>query len=158
MTIDLHTKLWIKVPRTYQFLHNVLSTTNEASMSNWDLWEWNIAKTYAIREICKLKLVKFEFIETFCKKKYEFQLIIYFYLRRPTQHGTDLVAHLSNILNNRKTKVDNDLATSLALDAIVLLCNSHTVNIVSTWKALKHVFHNEKRPRTLKRFFLFTHF
>lgn len=55
MAIDLHTKLWIKVPRTYKFLHNVLSTTGEAAMSKWDLWEWNIAKTYAIKQICELK-------------------------------------------------------------------------------------------------------
>lgn len=33
------------------------------------------------------------------------------------------------------------------LDAILILCNSHTVNIASTWKALSGKFNNEKRTR-----------
>lgn len=73
---------------------------------------------------------------------------IHFY--RPAQHGTDLVAHLSTILNscfgNR-----GDAATAIVLDAILILCNSHTVNIASTWKALSGKFHNEKRLRPVVR-------
>lgn len=69
------------------------------------------------------------------------------------QHGTDLVTQLSNILNQCN---DNrgDVATSIALDAIIILCNSHVVNITSTWKALGGKFRNEKRLRAVQRYFM----
>lgn len=66
-----------------------------------------------------------------------------------SQHGSDLVAPLSKILNS---SMDNDLASSLALDAVVLLCKSHTVNIVSTWKVLRGVFESKLEFRTAKRY------
>lgn len=72
----------------------------------------------------------------------------------PTQHGSDLVSHLSDTLNSC-TDESGDLATSLALDAIVALCDSHTVNITSTWRVLSSKFRHEKRPRALKSLFNF---
>lgn len=72
-----------------------------------------------------------------------------YFMSRASQHGTDLVAPLSNILNS---SIDNDLASSLALDAIVWLCKSHTVNIVSTWKVLRGVFESKLQFRTTKRY------
>lgn len=71
------------------------------------------------------------------------------FMCRASQHGSDLVAPLSQILNN---SMDNDLASSLALDAVVMLCKSHTVNIVSTWKVLRGVFESKLQLRTTKRF------
>lgn len=56
---------------------------------------------------------------------------------------------MSNTLNSC-TDESGDLATSLALDAIYALCDSHTVNIASTWQALGAKFRNEQRPQTLK--------
>lgn len=71
------------------------------------------------------------------------------FIRRASQHGTDLVAPLSKILNS---STDNDLARSLALDAVVLLCKSQTVNIISTWNVLKNAFNSKNlQPRTTKR-------
>lgn len=71
---------------------------------------------------------------------------------RASQHGTDLVAPLSKILNN---SADNDLARSWTLDAIILLCKSHTVNVSSTWKVLQRAFEAKSDIRTTKRYFLF---
>lgn len=68
-----------------------------------------------------------------------------------SQHGIDLVGPLSNILN-RSANRKNDLAASLALDAIVLLCNSNTVNIASTWSAVKNIFTSNRQHRTVKRY------
>lgn len=65
---------------------------------------------------------------------------------RPAQHGTDLVVHLSNILNNCSSS-RGEAATAIALEAIIALCYSHTVNIASTWKALSVRFQNENRIR-----------
>lgn len=56
---------------------------------------------------------------------------------------------MSNTLNSCIDE-SGDLATSLALDAIYALCDSHTVNIASTWQALGSKFRNEQRPQTLK--------
>lgn len=67
-----------------------------------------------------------------------------------SQHGTELIGTLSKILSDCAGS-NNELATSIALDAIILLCNSHTVNIASTWKAIKHIFEKENRPRPIQR-------
>ncbi|XP_055302054.1 focadhesin [Sitodiplosis mosellana] len=119
ISIDLHTRLWLAENRTYQFLHKVLITDDE-KLSVSDRWEMNVVKANAIKEICSQKA---------------------------SQHGTDLVAPLSKILN---CSLDNDLASSLSLDAVIWLCKSHTVNIVSTWKVLRRVFESEPKPRTTK--------
>ncbi|XP_031635799.1 focadhesin [Contarinia nasturtii] len=119
LSVDLHTKLWLEESRTYQFLHKVLISDDD-KLSAPDKWEMNVVKANAIKEICSQKA---------------------------SQHGTDLVAPLSKILNS---SLDNDLASSLALDAVVWLCKSHTVNIVSTWKVLQSVFESELKIRTTK--------
>lgn len=56
------------------------------------------------------------------------------------------MSHLSTILNSCFGS-RGDAATAIVLDAILILCNNHTVNIASTWKALSGKFHNEKRTR-----------
>ncbi|XP_005181860.1 focadhesin [Musca domestica] len=124
-SMDLYLKLWRVESRTYPFLVKLLSLPSKDVKSN--KWEFDVAKTYTIREIC-----------------YE----------KPTQHGSDLVSHLSDILNTC-TDDAGDLPTSLALDAIVALCDSNTVNITSTWRALSSKFRHEKRPRALKSLYKF---
>lgn len=122
--MDLYLRLWRIEPRTYPFLIKLLSTPQK---DNNKRWEFEIAKTHTIREIC-----------------YE----------KPTQHGSDLVSHLSDTLNSC-TDDAGDLATSHALDAIVALCDSHTVNIISTWRVLSTKFRHERRPRALKSLYRF---
>lgn len=61
-----------------------------------------------------------------------------------------MVSPLSRILSDCAGS-SNELATCIALDAIVLLCNSHTVNIASTWKAIRHIFEKEHRLRPIQR-------
>ncbi|TMW54602.1 hypothetical protein DOY81_000396 [Sarcophaga bullata] len=123
--MDLYLRLWRVESRTYPFLIKLLSLPFKEG--NDKKWEFEIAKTYTIREIC-----------------YE----------KPTQHGSDLVSHLSDTLNTC-TDDAGDLATSLALDAIVALCDSHTVNVTSTWRVLSNKFRHEKRPRALKSLYKF---
>uniref|UniRef100_A0A1B0FPN6 DUF3730 domain-containing protein n=1 Tax=Glossina morsitans morsitans TaxID=37546 RepID=A0A1B0FPN6_GLOMM len=122
--MDLYLRLWRVETRTYPFLIKLLALPFKDTQRKW---EFEIAKTYTIREIC---------------------------LEQPTQHGSDLVSHLSDILNTC-TDDSGDLATSLALDAIVALCDSHTVNIASTWRVLSSKFRHEKRPRALKSLYRF---
>ncbi|XP_033246199.1 focadhesin-like [Drosophila miranda] len=90
-------------------------------------WELQVARAHAMREICQEK---------------------------PTLHGSELLPHLSNTLNSC-TDESGDLATSLALDALYALCDSHTVNIASTWHALGSKFRGEQRPQTLRSLYHF---
>ncbi|XP_016947118.1 focadhesin [Drosophila biarmipes] len=117
--VDLYLRLWRVEARTYPFL---LKQIAQPLPDNDKRWELQIARTHAMREICQEK---------------------------PTLHGSELLPHLSNTLNNSFDEA-GDLATSLALDAIYALCDSHTVNIASTWQALGSKFRNEQRPQTLK--------
>ncbi|XP_017040742.1 focadhesin [Drosophila ficusphila] len=117
--VDLYLRLWRVETRTYPFLMKQIA---QPLPDNDKRWELQIARTHAMREICQEK---------------------------PTLHGSELLPHLSNTLNNSFDEA-GDLATSLALDAIYALCDSHTVNIASTWQALGSKFRNEQRPQTLK--------
>ena len=65
-----------------------------------------------------------------------------------------MVSHLSDTLNTC-TSDDGDLATSLALDAITSLCDSHTVNITSAWSVLSSKFRHENRSKALKSLYKF---
>ncbi|XP_055379538.1 focadhesin [Condylostylus longicornis] len=100
---------------------------SEPNRDNSKSFEYNVAKAYTIREIC---------------------------IERPSQYGRDLVKHLSDILNTSSDDL-GDLATSIALDAIVALCESNTVNIISTWKTLSARIRHEKRPKSLKSLYNF---
>ncbi len=69
--------------------------------------------------------------------------------RMPQQHGTDLVNLISDILNNSFDE-RSELAASLALESICILCQNHVINPVSTWKAISFKLRYEKRDRVIK--------
>ncbi|XP_058462057.1 focadhesin [Malaya genurostris] len=118
--LDLYLRLWKAEPRTYPFLYEILKDTSRRPKE--DPWEATLARTYTVREICLIK---------------------------PQQHGADLVNLFSEILGNPED-TNNEAAVALALDAIASLCESHVVNIVSTWKVLGFKFTHEKRPRIIR--------
>ncbi|XP_053674559.1 focadhesin [Anopheles nili] len=126
LCLDLYLRLWKAESRTYPLLYDLLKDTSQRS--NEDRWEYMIARTFTIREVCRIK---------------------------PQQHGEDLVNLFSEVLSNPNNS-ENEVAICLALDAISSLCVNHVVNIVSTWKVLGFRFANERRPRIIKslcRFF-----
>lgn len=106
------------------FLQNNLSASIDKLTCPWEM---NVAKAYTIKEIC---------------------------ITEPAKHGTDLVIHLSNILNDC-SKSDGETTTVITLEAIICLCYSHTVNIASTWNALRAKFEHEARVRPLIRYVYF---
>lgn len=67
---------------------------------------------------------------------------------RPSKYGTDLILHVSHILNHCADAA-GETATCIALATITGLCGSHTINIASTWTALREMFAAERRPRAL---------
>ncbi|EDW85623.1 uncharacterized protein Dwil_GK23059 [Drosophila willistoni] len=124
LCIDLYLRLWRVEARTYPFLLKQIAQPQQEISKHWEL---QIARTYAMREICQEK---------------------------PALHGSEILPHLSNILSSCADE-EGDLATSMALDAIYVLCDSHTVNIASTWQALGSKFRNEQRTQTLRSLYRF---
>lgn len=59
-----------------------------------------------------------------------------------------MIVQLSNILNTCTT-ADGETATVIALQTIVGLCTSQTINVASTWFALRDMFRAERRLRPL---------
>ncbi|CAO1321037.1 unnamed protein product [Diamesa hyperborea] len=84
--------------------------------------ELDIVKAAAIRDICEL---------------------------RP-QNGSDLVSLISEILNRSLEGTREELAASLSIDSICLLCQNYITNIVSTWKVISLTVRYEKRSKVLK--------
>ncbi|GAB0095747.1 hypothetical protein DMENIID0001_111670 [Sergentomyia squamirostris] len=85
----------------------------------------------------QLNMTRVEAIRTICRKN-------------PTQYGPDLVAHLSDALNQCSSPSDDGEVICTVLDTIILLCDSKTVSIVAIWRALGFIFRYEKRPNVLK--------
>lgn len=59
-----------------------------------------------------------------------------------------MIVHLSNILNTC-TNANGETASVIALQTIVGLCTSQTINVASTWSALRELFQAEQRIRPL---------
>lgn len=119
MAIDLHLRLFKVEPRTYPFLHKILTEKSNSDESELHL---NIIRASAIKEICDLK----------------------------PHHGSELVSLLSEILNKSLESKESDIPASLAIEAIIILCQNHIINIASTWKAINLTTRYEKRPRVVK--------
>ena len=60
-----------------------------------------------------------------------------------------MIGPLSDILN-RSFDIKGDIAASLVIDAICMLCENHVINAVSTWKAISFKLRFEKRIRVVQ--------
>lgn len=94
----------------------------EKSIHDNDDFNLNIVRADTIKQICDLK----------------------------PHHGSDLVTIISEILNQSLESKTEEIAASLAIDAITLLCQNHVISITSTWKAISLTTRYEKRPRVIK--------
>ncbi|GAB0204435.1 focadhesin [Grus japonensis] len=124
ITLRLMTSLWERQDRIYPELQKFLAMSNMPSLSlDKDAqWENMIAKAACIRDICSL---------------------------RPYQHGADMLAAISQILNEC-TKPDQASPAALALQGLKALCEAEVVCIRSTWKALSPKLSCDTRPLILK--------
>ncbi|KAK3910971.1 Focadhesin [Frankliniella fusca] len=117
LALDLFVRVWKVQPRAYRFLHDLLTTSFKGD--NPDLiWECNIAKAAAIKEICSTS---------------------------PDAHGSELVPLLSQILT-QNVSPDGSIASSLALQGISSLCRAGIMDIASTWRGLAPKLMLDKRP------------
>ncbi|KAF6327318.1 focadhesin [Rhinolophus ferrumequinum] len=124
VSLRLLTSLWEKQDRIYPELQRFMAVSNALSLpvDKEVQWEKLIAKAAAIRDICK---------------------------RRPYQHGADMLAAISQVLNEC-TKPDQATPAALVLQGLHALCQAEVVCIRSTWNALSPKLSCDTRPLILK--------
>ncbi|KAM6303677.1 focadhesin isoform 4-T4 [Podargus strigoides] len=124
ITLRLMTSLWERQDRIYPELQKFLATSDMPSLSaDKDAqWEKLIAKAACIRDICR---------------------------QRPYQHGADMLAAISQILNEC-TKPDQASPAAIVLQGLQALCEAEVVCIRSTWNALSPKLSCDTRPLILK--------
>ncbi|XP_015264045.1 PREDICTED: focadhesin [Gekko japonicus] len=124
ITLRLMTSLWEKQDRVYPELQRFMSMCDMTSLSvsKSTQWEKIIAKAASIRDICK---------------------------QRPYQHGADMLAAISQVLNEC-TKPDQATPAVLVLQGLHALCQAEVVCIRSTWNALSPKLSCDTRPLILK--------
>uniref|UniRef100_A0A4W3J5B4 Focadhesin n=1 Tax=Callorhinchus milii TaxID=7868 RepID=A0A4W3J5B4_CALMI len=92
------------------------------SLAKEDQWEQMIAKAACIRDICK---------------------------KRSYQHGADMLAAISKVLNEC-TRADQATPAVLVLQGLHALCQTEVVDIRSTWYALSPKLCCDTRPLVVK--------
>ncbi|XP_006881335.1 PREDICTED: focadhesin [Elephantulus edwardii] len=124
VTLRLLTSLWEKQDRVYPELQRCMAMSDAPSLSVGKevQWEKVIAKAASIRDICK---------------------------QRPYQHGADMLAAISQVLNEC-TKPDQATPAALVLQGLHALCQAEVVCIRSTWNALSPKLSCDTRPLILK--------
>uniref|UniRef100_A0A8C3V4K5 Focadhesin n=1 Tax=Catharus ustulatus TaxID=91951 RepID=A0A8C3V4K5_CATUS len=118
----LMTSLWERQDRIYPELQKFLAMSDMPSVSvDKDAqWEKLIAKAACIRDVC-----------------------------RPYQHGADMLAAISQVLNEC-TKPDQASPAAIVLQGLRALCEAEVVCIRSTWNALSPKLSCDTRPLILK--------
>ncbi|XP_051498535.1 focadhesin [Apus apus] len=124
ITLRLMTSLWERQDRIYPELQKFLAMSDTPSLSvDKDAqWERLIAKAACIRDICR---------------------------QRPYQHGADMLAAISQVLNEC-TKPDQATPAAIVLQGLQALCEAEVVCIRSTWNALSPKLSCDTRPLILK--------
>ncbi|NWS83492.1 FOCAD protein, partial [Toxostoma redivivum] len=120
----LMTSLWERQDRIYPELQKFLAMSDMPSVSvdKDTQWEKLIAKAACIRDVCRL---------------------------RPYQHGADMLAAISQVLNEC-TKPDQASPAAIVLQGLRALCEAEVVCIRSTWNALSPKLSCDTRPLILK--------
>ncbi|XP_074064886.1 focadhesin isoform X1 [Macrotis lagotis] len=124
VTLRLMTSLWEKQDRVYPELQRFMALSDVPSLSvgKDTQWEKLIAKAASIRDICR---------------------------QRPYQHGADMLAAISQVLNEC-TKPDQATPAALVLQGLHALCQAEVVCIRSTWSALSPKLSCDRRPLIVK--------
>ncbi|XP_062368815.1 focadhesin isoform X2 [Cinclus cinclus] len=107
-------------PELQKFL--AMSDMPSVSVDKDAQWEKLVAKAACIRDVCRL---------------------------RPYQHGADMLAAISQVLNEC-TKPDQASPAAIVLQGLRALCEAEVVCIRSTWNALSPKLSCDTRPLILK--------
>ncbi|NXF86617.1 FOCAD protein, partial [Eubucco bourcierii] len=124
IALRLMTSLWERQDRIYPELQKFLAMSDLPSLSldKDTQWEMLIAKAATIRDICR---------------------------QRPYQHGADMLAAISQVLNEY-SKPDQASPAAIVLQGLQALCEAEVVCICSTWNVLSPKLSCDTRPLILK--------
>ncbi|XP_072446311.1 focadhesin [Chiloscyllium punctatum] len=124
VSLRLMTILWENQDRVYPELQKFMALVDVPSVScvKEDHWEQMIAKAATIRDICR---------------------------KRSYQHGADMLAAISKVLNEC-TRPDQVTPAVLVLQGLHALCQAEVVDIRSTWCALSPKLNSDTRPLVVK--------
>ncbi|XP_018420967.1 PREDICTED: focadhesin [Nanorana parkeri] len=124
VVLRLMTSLWEKQDRVYPELQKLIAAADSQCLSTGKetQWEKTVAKAATIRDICR---------------------------QRPYQHGADMLAAITQVLNECPNP-DQATPVALVLQGLQALCQAEVVDIRSTWNALSPKLACEKRPHVLK--------
>uniref|UniRef100_A0A1Y1MEH0 DUF3730 domain-containing protein n=1 Tax=Photinus pyralis TaxID=7054 RepID=A0A1Y1MEH0_PHOPY len=122
--LRLYLDLWETKNKCYSHLQSLLADSGFTEKSENAKIEFYTMKAYVGKQLC---------------------------LKSPERYGSELVSHLSDILNKCKGEAGT-VATSLVLEGIVLLCKSGIISISSTWDALQPLFQKEARAHVIQRY------
>ncbi|KAK4884735.1 hypothetical protein RN001_001006 [Aquatica leii] len=122
-SLTLYYNLWETSNKCYSYLQSILADSNISDQSQTVKMEFYTTKAHVAKQLC---------------------------MKSPERYGSELVGHLSEILNCCK-KNWGTVATSFALEGIIFLCKSGIISIGSTWKALEPYFENETRVPIIKK-------
>lgn len=76
--------------------------------------------------------------------------------KKSVQNCREMVTFVSNLINEDSSSTISDgVVMVIALDAIQILCQNQTINIQSTWRAIKENFQNETRKIVKFKFYEF---
>ncbi|MEE6510600.1 hypothetical protein FKM82_030580 [Ascaphus truei] len=124
IALRLMTSLWEKQDRIYPELQKLIAMSDMRSMSTAKdtQWEKTVAKAATIRDVCR---------------------------QRPYQHGADMLAAITQVLNEC-TRPDQVAPAALVLQGLHALCKAEVVDIRSTWDALSPKLSCDTRSPVLK--------
>ncbi|XP_053558634.1 LOW QUALITY PROTEIN: focadhesin [Bombina bombina] len=122
--LRLMTSLWQKQDRVYPELQKLIALSDVFCVSTGKdtQWEKTVGKAATIRDICR---------------------------QRPYQHGADMLAAITQVLNDC-TKLDLATPAALVLQGLHALFQAEVVDIRSTWAALSPKLSCDTRPLVLK--------
>lgn len=75
--------------------------------------------------------------------------------RRNTQSLKEMVKFISHLINEESASQQDGQVMVVALDAIQMLCENQTINVPSTWAAIKDNFRDEQRKNVRLRLYSF---
>nr|XP_020450551.1 focadhesin [Monopterus albus]XP_020450552.1 focadhesin [Monopterus albus]XP_020450553.1 focadhesin [Monopterus albus]XP_020450554.1 focadhesin [Monopterus albus]XP_020450555.1 focadhesin [Monopterus albus]XP_020450556.1 focadhesin [Monopterus albus] len=123
VAMRLMTALWKRQDRVYPELQRLLGQQDSrVVVGRDDQWEQMLARAACLRDICR---------------------------ERPYQHGGDMLAAITLILNQCTTP-DTATPAALALQGLQELCRAEVVDIISTWRSLGPKLSCDSRPVMVK--------
>uniref|UniRef100_A0A674PCD4 Focadhesin n=1 Tax=Takifugu rubripes TaxID=31033 RepID=A0A674PCD4_TAKRU len=122
VAMRLLTALWKIQDRIYPELQVLLGQDRKVVVGRDAQWEQTLARAVCIRDICR---------------------------ERPYQHGGDMLAAITSMLN-QCTSADMAVPAAVALHGLKELCSAEVVDILSTWKSLGLQLRTDSRTPLVK--------